>query len=514
MKKINRYTLILLVIAVLSFLSGCEKGFTELNINKVDPTAMNPYLQMNRSIINCWPNTQLWPVYHYAIVQQIFTPTGSSVQGANYNQISYGFNYDLIWNSYYTNSGKNIIDVVTKTKDNQTRQNIYNAARIFKAYIFMVITDTYGDCPYFEAGKGYLEDIKFPGYDKQEDIYKDLLKELEEASAALDPAAYTSKEDIMYGGNIAKWKRLGYSLMLRAAMRLVKVDLAAAEAWAKKAVAGGLMQSNADNAAVRHSSLYINYNGYMFSGREYATFYLTKNFVDYLKATNDPRLPKYAMRYVGAKSGAQFTLDRLTSDPAQMIGMPLGYNDVTILERLAIDGVASRFDYSLANIRTVLQVTSPEYFVTYGQTQLLLAEAIFRGWVTGDAAAVFENAIRADLAQLSEYGTTAAIDQAAIDTYVAANPLTAGKELEQINTEFWVASFLNGPELWANFRRSDLPALVPNPYPGSEVPGDFIHRLPYPTSEYVVNQANVEAANTRQGPDLIGTRVWWDKDLK
>lgn len=494
-------------------MSGCEKGFDEMNINKVDPTSMNPYLEMNRSIINCWPNTQLWPVHHYAIVQQIFTPTGTSVQGANYNQISYAFNYDVIWNSYYTNAGKGIVDVVAKSKDNEQRQNVYNAARIWKAYIFMVITDTYGDIPYFDAGKGYLEKKLFPPYDKQEDIYKDILKELEEASAALNPASYTSKEDIMYGGNIDQWKKLGYSLMLRAAMRLVKVDPATAQSYVAKAVAGGLMTSNADNAVLRHSSLYINHNGYMFSGREYATFYLTRNFVNHLKSTNDPRLPKYAMRYVGARSGAQFTKDRLTSDPALMIGMPLGFNDVTVLTQLAGDGVASRFDYSLANIYTVLQVTSPEYFVTYGQTLLLLAEAVHRGWVAGNAAEIFSNAIRANLEQMSEYGPTAAIAPADINAYVAANPLTSGNELNQINTEYWVASFLNGPELWANFRRSDLPALTPNPYPGSEVPGDFFHRLPYPTSEYVVNQANVEAANTRQGPDITLTRVWWDKKL-
>ena len=106
----------------------------------------------------------------------------------------------------------------------------------------------------------------------------------------------------MYAGNIAQWKKLGYSLMLRTAMRLVKVDVTTAETWAK-AIAGGLMESNADNAVLRHSSLYINYNGYMFSGREYATFIFAKPFVDHLKSTNDPRLPKYAMRYVGAKSG-------------------------------------------------------------------------------------------------------------------------------------------------------------------------------------------------------------------
>lgn len=512
MKKI-KYLILFLAIVVAGLSSGCEKGFTEMNINKVDPTSMNPYLEMNRSIINCWPNTQLWPCYHYAIVQQIFTPTGSSVQGANYNQISYGFNYDLIWNSYYTNSAKGIVDVILKTKDNPQRQNVYNSARIWKDYVFMVITDTYGDCPYFDACKGYLEKKVFPSYDKQEDIYKDILKDLDEASAALDPLAYTSKEDIMFGGNIPQWKRFGYSLMLRAAMRLVKVDPSLAQTYVAKAVAGGLMQSNKDNAVLRHSSLYINYNGYMFSGREYATFYLTRNFVNYLKTTNDPRLPKYAMRYVGAKSGAQFTKDRLTSDPAKMVGMPLGYNDVTISSQLAADGVASRFDYSLANINTVLQVSSPEYFVTYGQTQLLLAEAVYRGWVTGNTAQIFSNAIKADLEQMSEYGTAATIATADINTYIAANPLTPGNELNQINTEYWVASFLNGPELWGNFRRSDLPALTPNPYPGSEVPGDFFHRLPYPTSEYVVNQANVEAANERQGQDVTLTRVWWDKKL-
>jgi hypothetical protein len=511
MKKINIITMFIVVISVMGIIPSCEKGLTEMNVNEVDPTAINPYLQMNGSIIDSWPDTQLWPVYHYAIVQQIFTPTGSSVQGANYNQISYGFNYFVIWNSYYTGAAKQIVDVVAKTKDNPARQNIYNAARIWKAYLFMVITDTYGDIPYFEAGKGYLEEIVFPGYDSQEDIYNDLLKELDEASAALDATQFTSKEDIMYGGNIAQWKKFGYSLLLRVAMRLVKVDPGLAQTYVTKAVTGGLMTSNADNAVLRHSSLYINFNGYMFSGREYATFYLTRYFVNHLKGTNDPRLPVYAMRYEGALSGAQFTTSRLTNDPAKQIGMPLGYNDVTINSQLAADGVVSRFDYSLANIRTVLQASSPEYFVTYGQTQLLLAEAVHRGWATGDAAAIFSNAIRANLEQLSEYGPTATIDPGAINAYVAANPLNSATALQQINTEYWVASFLNGPELWANFRRSDQPDLPPNPYPSSETPGDFIHRLPYPTSEYIVNQANLEEANTRQGPDVMLTRVWWDK---
>ncbi|MDQ2864000.1 MAG: SusD/RagB family nutrient-binding outer membrane lipoprotein, partial [Bacteroidota bacterium] len=101
------------------------------------------------------------------------------------------------------------------------------------------------------------------------------------------------------------------------------------------------------------------------------------------------------------------------------------------------------------------------------------------------------------------------------DAYIATNPLAAGTELKQINTEYWIASFLNGPEAWANFRRSDFPALTPNPYgqPNNpDVPnGTFMRRLSYPTSELSVNSTNLQAAATKQGGDKLSTRLWWDK---
>ena len=234
MKKTNRYLRIIIVVAVIFSIFGCEKRLTDMNINKVDPTAMNPYLQMNSAIIGCWTNTQSWPVWHYAIVQQILTPTGTSVQGANYNQMSYQFNYHYIWNQYYTNPLKNLIDVIEKTKDDP-EANVYNCARIFKAYVSMVITDTYGDCRILKQEKGYLEDIKYPVYDKQEDIYMDLLKkELGKKHHLL-----WTRLLIHQRGYYVRWKycsmeKLGYSLMLRTAMRLVKVDVTTAETWAKK----------------------------------------------------------------------------------------------------------------------------------------------------------------------------------------------------------------------------------------------------------------------------------------
>jgi hypothetical protein len=154
--------------------------------------------------------------------------------------------------------------------------------------------------------------------------------------------------------------------------------------------------------------------------------------------------------------------------------------------------------------------------VTAAQTNLLLAEARFRGWITsGTAAQYFADGIKAHMDQMALYDVNSAITATARDTYVTANPLTAGNELQQINTQYWIASFLNGPEAFANFRRSGFPALTPNPYgqPNNpDVPnGTFIRRLTYPTSELSVNTDNVNEAIARQGVDKLSTRVWWDK---
>jgi len=105
------------------------------------------------------------------------------------------------------------------------------------------------------------------------------------------------------------------------------------------------------------------------------------------------------------------------------------------------------------------------------------------------------------------FDPAAAVLAADRDAYVAANPLNAGTELEQINTQYWISSFLNGPEAWANFRRSGYPELDANPYPGRDV--EFINRLTYPSTEISVNTANVKAAIDQQGPDDLATKVWW-----
>jgi hypothetical protein len=194
----------------------------------------------------------------------------------------------------------------------------------------------------------------------------------------------------------------------------------------------------------------------------------------------------------------------------------MGYDNGTIVAKATADGLASFYDYSQLDRRRMAKNTAPIFFVTAAQTNLLLAEARFRGWITsGTAAQYFADGISRHMDQLASYDAGSAIAPAARDAYIAAHPLVPGREYEQINTQYWIASLLNGPEAFANFRRSGFPTLTPNPYgqpTNPDVPnGTFIRRLTYPTSELSVNTVNVNAAIAAQGPDKLSTRVWWDK---
>lgn len=512
MKKIFNYSL--LAVLFTTFFS-CDKGLEELNKNKVNPTSLDAMTLLNNAIINtAYPTKTV--VFDLGIVQQLVSPNGGVLAGANFNQDSRDVTNAPLWAVYYQNVIKYTHDAIASTKDQPARSNLYNMARIWQSYAFMVLTDEYGAIPYSEGGAGLTDQLFFPKYDQQQDIYPKIIQELTEASASLNPSGTVESSDVLYGGNVGQWKKLGYSLLLRAGMRLSKVDPAKAQAAVQAAVAGGVITKNEDDAMMRHDANYTSPIGNMLNGTEAANFYLVKSFVDTLKNNNDPRLSSIAIRYKGATSGVGQTVAVGTTAPADQIGMPMGYDNGTIAAKATADGLASFYDYSQLDRRRMVKNTAPTFFVTAAQTLLLMAEASYRGWISGGSASqYFADAIKAHMDQLALYDAGSAVAPAARDAYIAAHPLVPGRELEQINTQYWIASFLNGPEAFANFRRSGYPALAPNPYgqPNNpDVPnGTFIRRLTYPTSELSVNSANVKDAISKQGEDKLSTRLWWDK---
>jgi len=503
MKKI--YTIGLLAL-IFTMITSCDNGFDELNTSKTSATAIDPAFILNNAVIN---SSVVTLIYEIGVVQQIISPNSGVLTGANYNQDNRATTDDN-WQSYYRNVIKHTKDIIAMTKDNPARSNLMNMARILQAYAFIILTDSYGDIPYTEGGEGYSSQVFFPKYETQQSIYPKIIKELTEASAALDATKTVESADILYGGNVAKWKKFGYSLLLRAGMRLSAADPAQAQAAVKAAFDGGVILLNIDNAFVRHDANYKNPISNTLNSTEAANYYMTKPFVDALKTTNDPRLVSFAVRYMGATSGTAQVPANASIKAADQIGIPMGKDNTTATAAAKADGLVSFYEYSQVDRNRMAKLTAPMFMVTASQTNLLLAEARFRGWISaGTAAQYFADGIKANMDQMVSFDATCAVTPADRDTYIAANPLNAGTELNQINTQYWISSFLNGQEAFANFRRSGFPTLAPNPYPGKEV--DWINRLTYPNSEISVNNANVNAAITIQGPDNLATKVWWDK---
>lgn len=506
MKKILNY---IFFISIWVFLASCDENFDELNVNKVSATAIDPAFQLNNAILNSSPSSFGMLVYEIGIVQQIISPNSGVLTGANYNQDNRASTQSN-WQGYYRNVIKNTKDVINRVKDDPARSNLLQMARIVQANAFMVLTDSYGSIPYIEGGEGYNSQIFFPTYDSQETIYTDIIKELGEASAALNATGKIETADILYSGNIVKWKSFGYSLLLRAGMRLSDVNVAKAQQVVASAVQGGVITTNGDNAAVRHDANYTNPISNTLNSTEAANFYLTKPFVDFLKSSNDPRLGAIAVRYLGAKSGPEQQPAIQTYDPALQIGMPMGNDNTGAVKAAAELKLASFYDFSQVDRRRVAKLTAASYLVTASQTLLLLAEARQRGWITtGTIEGYYNAAIAAHMDQISSYDPGSVISSQAVQAYLTINPFNSAKALEQINTQYWLSSFMNGPEAFANFRRSGFPTLAANPFTGREVP--FINRLTYPNSEISVNSDNVMAAIAAQGADDLATKVWWDK---
>src|SRR5688572_2173983 len=166
MQKILKYSL---PVFIMLFVVSCDKGLDRLNESRTNPTTLDPALILNNAIINTsYPARTL--VFEVSIVQQMVTPNGGVLAGANFNQDSRDVTLAGVWAVYYQAVIKNTHDVIVRTKEDAARTNLYNMARIWQAYTFMVLTDSYGEIPYFQGGAGFSQQIFLPEYDTQQDI--------------------------------------------------------------------------------------------------------------------------------------------------------------------------------------------------------------------------------------------------------------------------------------------------------------------------------------------------------
>lgn len=520
---------LLFLVCVVMF-TGCHKDFVGVNTNPYAVNTVDPALLFaggQRNHIGTW-------VAESAIVQQFVVPynTGANL-GFNFNEDIDGMSTPK-WDQSYSlvNNGnappvRNFIQAISLLGSGTARVNLLSMLRIWKAQVFMGLVDTYGDVPYSEAGKGVTNNIFYPKYDDDAAIYDDLYKEIKEATAALNPSADFVSADLFYGANahsttktstaapqVAKWKKLGYSLMLRLGMRYSKLNPTKAQTIVQEAFAGGVMTSNADNAFVKYDgTLYT--QGDNAALRNFSQYnYAAEPFVNQLKSTSDPRAKFIIANFSNPGNvSAQANPDTVL---ANQFGAPIGVTDAQISAAGSpYRGVrGSGLNYSQINVWTVASPAAPDLYVTYAQTSLLLAEAAKRGWIPGgdaQAKVYYENGIAADMQAYTLFPGTAAIGSGEIAAYLAAPGVAydATNALRQINTQYWIANLRNGSEAFANFRRSGFPALSPN-LVNNKLNGGFVRRLSYPDVEASANTANYNAAASAMGGDKLTSRVFWD----
>ena len=517
----EKITCLVIPFAVVICFVSCTKGFEEKNqnpyaITKIDAGLLFTGAERGMNVGN-WDGEQ-------TIVQQYMNAyNAGATAGFQFNEDVDQYNTPR-W-GIYTGVIKPLVQILSLIKDDPASKNLNNMVRIWKAYAFMTLVDTYGDVPYSEAGKGYLEGINYPKYDKMADIYADLYNELKTATAALSASNEYVTSDLFFGGatsstpalitaQVAHWKKIGYSLMLRLGMRYSRIDATKAASIAQEAFAGGVILSNSDNVVVTQYNNTVQ-NGFSNLQRTVSPYfyYLAEPFVNQLKNTNDPRL-----KYMGA-SYAKPELITSTRDTttANQFGFPVGYDQLSILNYPGYRGTkGGGQNYTQLNYDVIASTVAPAFFITNSQTELLLAEAKFRGWITGGLSAqqYYEAGVKAAMDEWALFpGTQSpAIKDAEKNSYLLqpAVAYSDAKAIELINIQYWIECMTNGAEGFADWRRSGFPVLQPNKY-NNNLSGGFVRRMAYPNAEQAQNPDNYNAAVTSMGGDGLTQHVFWDK---
>jgi hypothetical protein len=534
MKKLF-YILFIAVVA----LQGCTDDFEKLNTNPAGFPEIFPGIQLAKVQADLSGlREDVWR-YDLAITSPLVQHLAGSwwtQHGGQYRVVDKTQWYTL-WETSYPRDLKNIQDLVDRTAADTALVNMHAAARILRVYIYARITDLYGDIPYSQAIKGYTEKIYLPAYDTQEEIYTDFFKELEEAVTELDATKGAIEGDQFLGGNIDHWKRFGNSLRMRLGFRLTKVAPDVARTQVEAAIAGGVMTSNSHTCQMRHEAIpYVdgenrgNGRSQVFQSEvTSAGFRLTNTLVDYMKATRDPRLYIYGGTYL-PEPGEEEEIDNSDNlDLTEYLQEGLAYGAMSwnlwmpVQEITQNDGTTVGLDVGHRRMQPskyVAALDAPYFHFTYAEVEFLLAEAAVRGW--GGQTGVqehFEKGIQAACELTSTYPDAPNIVQDSIDVLKAQFlpfPTNEAGQMRVIHEQMWVNFFLNGPEAYANYRRTGYPALVPFTsveWYTSGTNGVMPRRFFYPESEAVQNPEHYQDAVGRiGGTDDWLKRVWWDSE--
>lgn len=526
MKKINVYMQLLLLSVVLLTLSACTGDFPYINRNQNEVT--DEQMQANNYKTGTNIKTLQGLVvptqeHRYQFIESMVGgPFGGYISATmdTWTTKFETFNPSSVWRSVP------FVDMISDTYEpyrevmNGTDDEVAHAlAQLFRIAIMHRVCDSYGPIPYTKVMENTTESLEV-AYDTQQEVYTQMFTELDAVIAALEenislPSDAFSRYDAVYYGNVAQWLKFANSLKLRMAMRLTEVDLATAKSKAAEAIAAGVIEVNADNAAVHTTDnrMTLIYN-------DWGDHRVGADIINYMNGYKDPRLDK------------MFTTVTLVVDGKEVpgyAGMRIGVTPSS--KSLAVS--------SYSNMK--VEATTPYLWMNAAEVTFLRAEYELRFGSADQAKSLYEQAVKLSFEErgasgadnyLADTRSTPDAYKDPLNKFSVASPqsmikiawsaaTTDEEHLEQIITQKWIAMFPLGTEAWAEYRRTGYPRLLPaveNNSGGTVNASWGARRLAYPVEEYTQNGINLEAAvsdlnaeSVNGTGDNMGTRVWWDR---
>jgi hypothetical protein len=508
---------------LVSIMASCDtKELTDLNKNPDQIEYLIPQYSFTAAVMESTPG-------------QNYGALGQGLQYfATYKEVPangdkfYNFNGTVGSFDVYNGKMNRLLQLVSQIQGPEN-VNKRAACEILRILAFHQVTDLMGDLPYSEAMKG--NEILKPKYDTQESIYLSMLDELDVALKSMNAAQpdVFGNADPYFAGDVGKWKKFGYTLMLRLGMRMSDVEPLLSQTWVEKAVAGGVMTDFEDIAYIKYADItgqmnpkvtgmiagdYASPGGDNVEGGKWAA-----TFINYLKNTQDPRLPVVSVVWV--PSGSSYEANNTPADQRGMLNGSINSKPV---------------DFGSYSEPSLLYINrgSPVVTMEPSEAYLLIAEAALRGWNVGSTAEnAYNNAVRAAMARWALWPDVAphsgVISTADVDAYLALNPYLSGgtfqEQLEQISTQKWISMLGNEYEVYSNWRRTKYPVFnyanwtntagEKVSYPGNVTAGNMWRRFSLPIAERNVNPENYYEAIERQNfteetVDLLQGRMWWD----
>ncbi|WP_276498785.1 SusD/RagB family nutrient-binding outer membrane lipoprotein [Pontibacter litorisediminis] len=392
----------------------------------------------------------------------------------------------LSFTGHYSGPLMDLQDIINRSESN----NMTQVARILQQYIFWTVTDRWGDVPYSEA----LQGNPTPKYDSQEEIYKGMIATLEEAVNAMDNSPITG--DVIYGGDVAAWKKAANSMRMMMALRLSLVypdagGYAASQFKAALNHPAGIITTNAENFDIDYPGGNFPSNWWsLYNGRN--DFAESKTMTDLLATFGDTRQEAF-----GGAAHAEGNTE--TSN----VGVPYGYKRETV----------TAFTDANTNWARVLRgdfrrQNSTVTLIGAADVTLARAEAADYGWTGEDLQALYIQGITQSFQMWGYTPSTSYFTQNGVALTAAAG---TGANLKQIATQRYIAAYPNGLQAWSIWRKTGFPALTPAPdavNSSKQIPTRYV----YASSEYTTNEAAVKAAVANlPGGDTQDSKVWWDR---